>query len=81
MSDWTLAAINANNLSLEAYCQTEGCRHFFVFDVDRLIALAGPDYVMPEIIPEMVCTECGGALKTALAMMPPAGEDEAPPTD
>jgi hypothetical protein len=81
MTDWTLAAIKANNLSLEAYCQTEGCKHFFVFDLDRLTALAGPDYAVPEIIPDMACTECGGLLKTALAMLPPAGEDEAPRMD
>jgi hypothetical protein len=74
MTDWTLAAIKANNLVLEAYCQTEGCKHFFVFDLDRLIEIAGPDYMIPEIIPDMVCTECGGELKSALAMMPPAGQ-------
>jgi hypothetical protein len=34
MTDWTLAAIKASHLSLEAYCQTEGCKHFFVFDLD-----------------------------------------------
>jgi hypothetical protein len=76
MTDWTLATIKANNLSLEAYCQTEGCKNFFVFDLDQLIARAGPDYIVPEVIPGMVCTECGGELKTALAMMPPAGKDE-----
>jgi hypothetical protein len=81
MTDWTLAAIKANNFSLEAYCQDEGCKIFFVFDLDRLIGLAGPDYIIPEIIPGMVCTECGGALKSVLAMTPPAGEDDAPRMD
>jgi hypothetical protein len=81
MTDWTLATIKTNNLSLEGHCQAEGCKNFFVFDLDRLIALAGPDYIVPEIIPDMVCTECGGELKTALAMMPPAGEDETPRMD
>jgi hypothetical protein len=76
MTDWTLAAIKTSNLSLEACCQAEGCRNFFVFDLDRLIARVGPDYIVPEIIPDMVCTECGGELKTALAMMPPASKDE-----
>jgi hypothetical protein len=78
MSEWTLAAVKANNLSLEAYCQTEGCKHFFVFDLDRLIAIAGAEYVVPDIIPDMACTECGGPLKTALAMKRPAEEDEEP---
>jgi len=75
MTDWTLAAIKARNLALEGYCQTAGCKHFFVFDLDRLIAVAGPDYIVPDVIPDMVCTECGGPLKTALAMMPPAEQD------
>ncbi len=81
MTNWTLAAIKAKNLMLEAYCQTEDCRHFFVFDLDRLIEIAGPNYMIPEIIPDMVCTECGGELKSALAMMPSAGQDEASPMD
>jgi hypothetical protein len=81
MASWTLAAIKANNLSLEAYCQTRDCKHFFVFDLDRLIEIVGPDYAVPEIIPDMACTECGGHLKTALAMMPPVVEDEAPRMD
>lgn len=81
MTDWTLAAIKANDLSLEAYCQTEGCKHFFVFDIDRLIELAGPGYTIPEIIPGMACTECGGELKSALATRPPAEDGEAPRMD
>jgi hypothetical protein len=52
-----------------------------VFDLDRLIEIVGPDYAVPEIIPDMACTECGGHLKTALAMMPPVVEDEAPRMD
>ena len=77
MTDWTLAAIKASRLSLEGYCQAEGCKHFCVFDLDRLIELAGPDYIIPEIIPGMVCTECGGDLKST-PMTRPAGEDDAP---
>ena len=71
MTDWTLAAIKASNLSLEGYCQNQRCKHFFVFNLNRLIAIAGPDYIVPEIIPGMTCTECGDQLKTALAMTPP----------
>jgi hypothetical protein len=77
MTDWALAAMKAGNLSLEGHCQAEGCKHFVVFDLERLIELAGPDYIVPEIIPGMVCTECGGDLKSTLAMTPPAGEDDA----
>ena len=42
-----------------------------MFNLDNLIASAGPDYVVPEIIPGMVCTACGGDLKFKLGMMPP----------
>ena len=52
-----------------------------MFDLDHLIARVGPDYIIPEIIPNMVCTECGGELKTALAMTPPAAGGETPSMD
>jgi hypothetical protein len=52
------------------YCQTEGCGHFYAFNVDDLIASAGPDYVVPEILPGIVCAACGGDLKFKLAMIP-----------
>jgi len=68
---WTLAAIKQLNLALEGYCQTEGCGHFYMFNVDNLIASAGPDYVVPEILPGVTCRQCGGALKFKLAMTPP----------
>jgi hypothetical protein len=70
---WTLGAIKQRNLALEGYCQTGGCGHFYAFNVDDLIASAGPDYVVPEILPSIVCRECGGDLKFKLAMMPPEG--------
>ena len=44
-----------------------------MFKVDDLIASAGLDYVVPEILPGIVCTECGGDLKFKLAMMPSDG--------
>jgi hypothetical protein len=34
---WSLGAIKERNLALEGYCQTEGCGHFYVFNVDNLI--------------------------------------------
>jgi hypothetical protein len=68
---WTLGAIKVRNLALEGYCQTEGCGRFYVFDVDNLIATAGADYVVSDILPGIVCTECSGALKFKLAMVPP----------
>jgi hypothetical protein len=69
---WTLAAIKQRNLALEGYCQTEGCRYFSAFNVDDLIASAGPAYVVPEILPGVACSRCGGDLKFKLAMMPEA---------
>jgi hypothetical protein len=68
---WTLGAIKQRNLALEGYCQTEGCGHFYTFNVDNLIAFAGADYVVPDILPGVVCRQCGGELKFKLAMMPP----------
>ena len=53
MTDRTLAAIKASSLLLEAYCQAESCKHFFVFDLDQLIAIVGPDYAVPEIVPDI----------------------------
>jgi hypothetical protein len=70
---WTLGAIKRRNLGLEGYCVTKGCGHFYAFNVDQLIASVGPDYLVPEIVPGMICTACGGALEFKLAMMPPEG--------
>jgi hypothetical protein len=74
---WTLDAIKQGNLALEGYCVTKGCGRFYAFNVDGFIASAGADYLVPEIIPGMECTACGGALEFKLAMMPPADEDAA----
>jgi len=70
-TSWTLGAIKARNLALEGYCQTDGCSHFYAFNVDDLIASAGPGYIVPEILPGVECSACGGALKFKLAMIPP----------
>ena len=71
LTRWTLGAIRDRNLELEGYCQTAGCGHFYVFNVEDLITSAGADYIVPEILPGIECTKCGGALKLKLAMMPP----------
>jgi hypothetical protein len=71
LTGWTLAAIKERGLALEGYCQTDRCGRFYMFDVDDLIASAGADYVVPEILPGIECAECGGALKFKLAMVPP----------
>src|SRR5438045_823265 len=69
MTTWTLGAIKQRDLVLEGYCQSDGCGNFYVFNVDRLIASAGADYLVPEILPGITCSACGGALKAKLAMM------------
>ena len=73
LTSWTLGALKKRNLALEGYCVTEGCGHFYGFNVDQLIASAGPDYVVPEIAPGVMCTKCGGALEFKLAMISPEG--------
>ena len=40
-SGWTLGAIKQAGLVLEGHCQGEGCRRFFNFNLDELIARAG----------------------------------------
>ncbi len=75
MTSWTLGAIKQRNLVLEGYCQSDGCGNFYVFDVEQLIASAGPDYLVPEILPGITCSACGGALKAKLAMMRPDEEE------
>ena len=44
MSDWTLGAIKARNMEINALCEQEGCRHLFIFNLDALIEGVGPDY-------------------------------------
>jgi hypothetical protein len=67
LTTWTLAAIKQSNLSIDGHCE---CGRFVEFDIDALIAAAGPDYVVPEVIPGMACPRCGGALKFKLGSTP-----------
>ena len=61
--------MKTRNIALEGYCQTEGCGHFHVFDVDGLIDRFGSEWLVHEYLP-VECMECGGRLNM-LAMMPP----------
>lgn len=70
LTTWTLGAIKARNLSLEGYCESEKCGHFYVFNVEELIVGFGPEWLVPEILP-IACSACGGQLKFKLAMVPP----------
>ena len=77
MSGWTLAGVKARNLELEAYCQAEGCKRFYTFDLESLIAGVGPDYAVSDI-PQMTCAACAGPLKIMLAAVPPEPDDAEP---
>ncbi len=68
---WTLGAIKKRNMALEGYCETEACGQFYAFDVNRLIEDFGAEYLVPEYLPDITCSECGGRLKFKLAMVPP----------
>ena len=71
LTTWTLGAIKNRNMAVEGYCETEGCGHFYVFDIDRLIEGSGAGYLVPEYLPGITCSACGGRLKFMLAMMLP----------
>ena len=74
LTTWTLEAIKRRNLALDGHCELPGCGHFVEFELAALIAAAGPDYLVPEIIPGLACAQCGGALKFKLGMTRPTGE-------
>jgi hypothetical protein len=61
MSDWTLGAVKARNMEINALCENASCRHLFVFNLDALIEGVGPDYPLADI-PPMDCPACGGGL-------------------
>ena len=60
MSDWTLGAIKARNMEINALCQNEACRHLFTFNLDALIEGAGADFLLADI-PPMECPPAGWA--------------------
>lgn len=70
LTTWTLGAIKKRNMALEGYCETSGCGHFLVFNVDALIERFGAEWVVPEYLPGITCSECDGPLKFKLAMVP-----------
>ena len=71
LTTWTLGAIKGAQPCARGLLPDRRLWRFYVFDVDNLIATAGADYVVPDILPGVACTECGGALKFKLAMVPP----------
>jgi hypothetical protein len=73
-TDWTFAQIKARGMQLEGQCMNDDCRRFYVFDIDGLIEHGGPDHPLPEIIPGVVCENCGGELRSQLAVLHPPKE-------
>jgi len=68
MSD-TLGKIKADGYGLDGHC-VDGCRAWYNFNLDKLIADLGPDWVLPEFVPEFPCPDCGGRLKFYLVGYP-----------
>ena len=75
MSDWTLGAVRARGMMLEAHCQSVGCRLFFVFSLDKLIGSVGADFPVADI-PQMHCEACGGPLEIKLCISNSEGSDQ-----
>jgi hypothetical protein len=76
MSDWTLGAVKARNMEINALCEQESCRHLFTFDLDALIASVGPDYKLADI-PPMECPRCGvSPLAIRLSFVDPPQEED-----
>ena len=76
MSDWTLGAVKARNMEINALCEQDGCRHLFVFNLDRLIEGVGTDYPLADI-PAMACPKCGSPLAIRLSFADPPPDEEA----
>lgn len=70
MSDWTLGAVRARGLQLEASCKNGSCRRFFIFDIETLIKSVGGDYPISDI-PPIACELCGEPLTVELGMLRP----------
>ena len=76
MTGWTFRDVKARNMALEAYCQNEACRRFYVFNLNPLIAALGADYFVSDI-PQLACEACGGPMAIKLALVPPEPDAEA----
>jgi hypothetical protein len=75
MSDWTLGAVKARNMEINALCAQEGCRRLFTFNLGQLIEGVGSDYAVADI-PPMACPACGAPLVIRLSLPSPEQEGE-----
>jgi hypothetical protein len=64
---WTLGGVRKHGMRLEAACKQQGCGHFLVFDLDRLIERFGADYPLPASGFGLTCEHCGSEMTFQLA--------------
>ena len=77
MSEWTLGQIKARNMEIIALCESEGCGHLGIFNLDQLIEGVGEDFALADA-PAMSCPRCGQPLAIRLSFADPLPEEEAP---
>jgi hypothetical protein len=76
MSDWTLGAVRARGMEINALCENQACRHLFTFDLEALIEGAGADLPLADI-PPMDCPACGvGPLVIRISFVEPQRDEE-----
>jgi hypothetical protein len=74
MSDWTLGAVKARNMEINALCENEACGHLVNFNLNALIEGVGADYKLGDI-PPIECPACGvGPLTIRLSFVDPPRE-------
>lgn len=76
MSDWTLGAVKARGMEINALCENQACRHLFTFNLEALIEGAGADFPLADI-PPMDCPACrGGPLVIRISFVEPQRDEE-----
>ncbi|MGZ8400710.1 MAG: hypothetical protein ACXWVI_05375 [Methyloceanibacter sp.] len=76
MSDWTLGAVKARGMEINALCENQACRHLFTFNLEALIEGAGADFPLADI-PPMDCPACGGGpLVIRISFVEPQRDEE-----
>jgi len=76
MSDWTLGAVKARGMEINALCENQACRHLFTFNLEALIEGAGADFPLADIQP-MDCPACGvGPLVIRISFVEPQRDEE-----
>ncbi|MBS0248224.1 MAG: hypothetical protein JSR61_16535 [Proteobacteria bacterium] len=63
---WTLGAIRAMNLQLEAACAEPGCGWSSAYDLDKMIAEFGADCELPTEAGGLACGRCGAPVDFGL---------------